>query len=371
MRSLRGAGHEVCAVVPSRNAYGARSRAASELVFAPEPGLRLVEFIAPLRHACDRLRPAALLPGTERTLVAVAECSDEFPDVALGVPALDVVKLATDKARVVELARQVGLRVPPTEFVDRDDAVRAAEAVGYPIVVKPVRSELVVDGDLLHVSPQFAADRAAFDTALASVPGDRVLVQRYLSSTLGAVCGVAWNGRIVCTSHQTAKRIWPTPVGVMAFAVTVARDPAIDESLAPLFERLGWSGIFQVQFLRAGDAVYLIDLNPRIYASLALTLTAGLDLPTIWVDLLTGGSPRISDYSIGVRYRRAAQDARAIAHGLRHGPRGASLLGMLPRRRTTHLIWRLDDVRPAITSLENLVVRARNLANLARPGKAG
>jgi predicted ATP-grasp superfamily ATP-dependent carboligase len=117
---------------------------------------------------------------------------------------------------------------------------------------------------------------------------------------------------------------------------------------------LTWSGIFQVQFLEARGAHYLIDVNPRIYGSLALAVAAGLNLPAVWVALLAGESPSPGPYRVGVRYRSEERDIQAIAHALRHGPRLAGLAGLVPRPHTTHAVLRANDPAPALASLAKL-----------------
>ena len=57
--------------------------------------------------------------------------------------------------------------------------------------------------------------------------------------------------------------ILPPVCGVSAYAETIPRDTArLEERIARLLQSIGWSGIFQVQFIRSGDRHYLIDLNP-------------------------------------------------------------------------------------------------------------
>jgi predicted ATP-grasp superfamily ATP-dependent carboligase len=284
---------------------------------------------------------------------------DDFTGVAVGTPPLDVVRRSTDKAEVAPLAEGAGLKLPPTAEVDRRDAAAAAAELGYPVMVKPIQSELAAQQMLVHADAHHAPDGASLAAALDSLPRDRVLVQKYLEGRLAAVCGVAWNGELVCASHQMAMRIWPPRAGVSAFAKTVPRDEEIEHGVARLVRALQLSGIFQTQFMQTRDGSFFIDLNPRMYGSLALAIAAGLDLPSIWLELLTGGTPRPGEYRLGVNYRWIEHDVRAVARGMWHGPRHDALIGLLPRRRTTHPIFRLDDPRPGITTVERLLRRAR------------
>jgi predicted ATP-grasp superfamily ATP-dependent carboligase len=207
---------------------------------------------------------------------------------------------------------------------------------------------------LTHGIPQRAANEVELSAALERLPGDEVLVQPYLDGRLAAVCGVAWKGRVICAVHQIARRIWPPYVGISAYAETVPRDEELEEGVSHILASLGWSGIFQLQFLRTDRHAYLIDINPRIYGSLALAVAAGLNLPALWVELLMGGKPTPGSYRIGVRYRSEERDLQAVLRALLTGPRLEGLLALVPRPNTTHAILRADDPLPALASLGKL-----------------
>jgi biotin carboxylase len=356
VRALRRAGHEPWALVPHKGAYAARSRAVEGVVVAPDPGAEPSRFVEAVADACRRIRPDVVLPGTEPALTLLSRHAGGYGAAVVGAPDAALVDRATDKSALSGLAETVGLSPPPTRRVDRNEAEEAAEELGYPVIVKPERSDVGEGGSdtLTHGTPQRAADARTLEAVVRLLPGEHLLVQPYLEGRLAAVCGVAWNGRIVCASHQVARRIWPVDVGISAYAETVARDTTLEAAVGRLMDALAWSGIFQVQFLEARGAHYLIDVNPRIYGSLALAVAAGLNLPSVWVALLAGESPSPGPYRVGVRYRSEERDIQAIAHALRHGPRLAGLVGLVPRPHTTHAVLCANDPAPALASLAKL-----------------
>jgi predicted ATP-grasp superfamily ATP-dependent carboligase len=85
--------------------------------------------------------------------------------------------------------------------------------------------------------------------------------------------------------------------------VTTQPNAELELGVGRLLKEIGWSGVFHVQFVRdQRDKHYLIDLNLRIYGSLALAVGAGLNLPGIWVDLLLCRRPDVAHYRVGSRY---------------------------------------------------------------------
>ncbi len=348
VRALRKGGYEPWLAMSVPSTYAARSRATAGTVPIPDPGPDPEGFVRAMAEAAGRLKVAAVLPGTETSLTVLAGRQDDFPDgVVLGVPPREVVDRAVDKSLLAELSAAAGLKVPETRTVGRADV----DGITYPAVVKPLTSSVRLD-DTVRLGWVRKIDTAAeLRAALEWMPGEALLVQPYLEGALSAVCGVFWNGKLLCIEHQVARRIWPPVIGVSSYAETVPADRELEERIAALLREIGWSGIFELQFIRRSDGDYVIDLNTRFYGSLALAVRSGLNLPAIWVDLLLGRTPRIGTYRVGVRYRSEQRDARAIAYAFRNGRRGEALRACLPRPRTTHGIFSVRDPLPFVCRL--------------------
>lgn len=350
VRGLRAGGYEPWVAVSRPGTYAARSRAAAGVVSVPDAKDDAAAFVEALAAEARRLGVAAVLPATEGTLRALTGRETAL-DAVVGTGPAEALDRATDKESLARLAAEAGLDVPET--VDaRTGRVR------FPAILKPAASvSVAADGAMRSAEAIRVADEAELEAALAGLPADeRWLLQPYVSGTLAAICGVAWEGRLVCASHQLSPRIWPPGRGISSFAVTVPRDAEREAGVARLLGLVGWSGIFGVQFLLAGGRAWAIDLNPRVYGSLALAIAAGQNLPAIWADLLLGREPRVAGYRVGVGYRVEEDDVRAIAVAARRGDLGA-LRGLVPRRRTTHGVFSLRDPAPFLVTLRKLVAR--------------
>lgn len=351
VRALRVGGYRPWLALAGGGTYAARSRTVEGRVRVADPQRAPDAFARDLAEAARTIAVAVVLPGSEDALTALTGREELFAGRLLGVPAREVVERATDKAELERRAAEAGLRAPQTLVVSRDD-LAAAEALRYPLVVKPMRSALEqADGSIARGWVRRVGTRDELARAAAAVSGEQLVVQPFLDGPLVAVAGVAWQGEVVCTSHQVARRIYPTLVGVSSYAETLPREAPLDAAVARLVEGLGWSGIFQLQLIRANDGDYAIDFNPRMYGSMALAIAAGLNLPSIWVDLLLGREPRIGAYRPGTRYRVEDKDARALAHELFRGNVAGAARGALPRRRTTHAVFQVRDPLPILTTV--------------------
>lgn len=355
VRGLRAAGYAPYLAVNEPGTYAARSRATAGTVRVPDPGFDRGGFALGLACAAERLSAAAVLPSAESHLFALAGREADFAGTVLGVPSRERVERATDKRMLPDLAASAGLATPPTVEVGRGGD-ESLGAFGFPAIVKPPRSWVrdpedgTLSGPVRYV---YSVEEA--EEALEALPGGGLL-QPYISGSLTSVSGVGWEGRLVCAAHQLSERIWPEPTGVSSYARTVPPDRELERGVGRLLGEIGWSGPFQAQFIRDGRGEpYLIDLNPRIYGSIALAIAAGMNLPAIWLDLLLGRRPNVGAYRVGTCFRQEEKDFRSLARMFRNGERQSALQGLLPRRDTTHAVFSLRDPMPLLTSASKLV----------------
>jgi predicted ATP-grasp superfamily ATP-dependent carboligase len=361
VRALRAGGYLPILAVGVRGSYASRSRAVAAVTQVPQAHDTPAAFVEAIVRAAVDLEADAILPGTEASLIALAQRREPLP-CPVGVPALEVVDLATNKERVLALAAASGLDTPPSILAPPAELTARAEEISYPAVLKPLRTRLEVDdARLAYYTARRIATADELRAALDGLPQADWVLQPYLNGRLSAVSGVAWEGRLVYAVHQITHRIWPPYVGYSSSAETVAADSDLESRVAGLLHEIGWSGLFQAQFLGAPDGRrLLIDFNPRAYGSLALAVRAGANLPALWAALVLGAPPPPMRYRPGVRYRLEHNDLRAVARTVRDGDLRGMLAALLPRPRTAHAIFSLRDPMPLLTTAEKLLALRRD-----------
>lgn len=342
VRGLRRAGHEPWLAVTQRSTYAARSRDAAGILRLAEARRDPRGFAEELADHARRLEVDAVLPASETTLSALTGNEELFGKAVVGTSPRATLERATDKGLLGELAERAGLRAPRTWPADG-----LPSPAPFPVLVKPRRSTSPgADGRLTNVEVVAASDEATLAAAIAAA-GDGALVQEVVAGPLSAVSGVAWKGNSVCTVHQVSLRIWPPARGITAYGQVVEPDPERDAAVRRFVSEIGWSGIFQAQFVGPPENARLIDFNPRIYGSIGLAIGAGANLPAIWVDLLLGREPTVGVARPGVRYRIFEDDLRAL---LAARSPSATLRALPPRRRTVGGIFSLRDPAPVLVS---------------------
>jgi len=300
--------------------------------------------IASVSRFCDRVVPAPLVddPGYADAVRAETDAHPYLtvlPTSDAALQALDAPgKHLCDKSRLAVLAREAGLQVPPgRDFDDAHSLRAAADDLGYPIVVKPT---------LRTGERHLPAQR--FDTAeqvrrAPDMPGP-LLVQPMIRSGMHSIAGVMWQGELKAAVHQTHERIWPRQCGDACYAVTTAPDPALERGLRTMLA--DYNGIFQAEF----TGPYLLDLNPRVYGSLPLAVSAGANPVGVYCDLLRGVDVPPVRARPGVEYHWWGGDVRHIASRWQSGeiPLAEAARALRVGQALTWENVALRDPRPAL-----------------------
>jgi hypothetical protein len=261
--------------------------------------------------------------------------------LALDAPVRDLL----DKAKCAELARAAGLEPPPTEVFESGEALlSAAGRLAYPVVVKPA----------LKLSSAHVVDAAsALEAAVPDHVG-RVLVQPVIKAPFHGLSGLAYQGRLVATVHTRYLRLWPQPCGTVAAAETTPPDLDLEARVASLLR--DYDGPFHLDFVGR----YLLDVNPRIHATLPLAVRGGANLVAMYCDLLQGRSVPTVRVAPGLAFRWIEGDLRSLWWNARRGETPSkTLAALVPRRGTVHSFATLGDPGPALVRVGYMLRRLR------------
>lgn len=357
-RCLKAAGYEV-SYAASRfpaPAFWSRSADRDHVHRVPDPRAAPRAFVAELTSILRTDEHATVLPGGDASLRAISAHREQLePWVELGLPPHDKLELAMSKAGLAAAARASGLSAPETvECRGRREARAAARAFGYPVAVKPPASVVAVEPPASSVSTDVsqrqlssvvAFDEQAVDRFVEAC-GGHCLIQRNVTGPVYSFFGVRACDQLLAYGLSRYRRTWPTRGGNVSSAVTVRPPAGLTAAVHALVSELGWQGVFELELIRDGTGRFMpIDLNPRVYGSLALAVRAGAPLPAIWCDWRLGrrrAGAGIAVARAGVNYRWEDSEMRHLLWQLRRGQLRAAAGVLRPRRHTVHahLHWR-------------------------------
>jgi predicted ATP-grasp superfamily ATP-dependent carboligase len=321
-------------------------------LWLPDPRRDPRTYIKRLAQELRRGTYDVLLPGSEASLVPISEHRDFLqPHVLVGLPGHETVLRSLDKALLLTEAAAAGLAPPPSLVcASAEQASAAARELGYPVVVKPHRSFAEHDGRLREAAVRVVPDGPAL-LRTVDLFGTPILVQQYVARPQIVFCAAVRIGaRLLGLTFARNARTWPPDAGSASMATTIDPPRGVEARVHQVVSRIGWTGIFQLQLLDLGGGRFsAIDLNPRVFASLALAVQAGANLPTLWCDHLLGRESTATDGArSGVRYRWEDGELRYGIRQALSGELGAALSVLRPYRRVVHAYFDLEDPAPLI-----------------------
>ena len=189
------------------------SRHVAERLYGPHPLQDESGFVATIERAVGR-RNAALVAGSDASLLSLSRARERLARYTLpAFPDVGVVEKVLDKLTLASAAAGVGLDSPPMIACHGvTDTLRAARELGFPVIVKPMRSVIESGGARRQLGAVSIADEAAIEAAVRAT-GERCLVQRTEAGTVASFAGVFADGRLIGEAFSRYRRTWNPEAG--------------------------------------------------------------------------------------------------------------------------------------------------------------
>jgi protein-tyrosine-phosphatase len=220
-----------------------------------------------------------VVPSTERALRGVRRVGSDDPIRAKAVlPADGALDIALDKQRTWMPARELDIPVPQCSLIESLDRLPVAR---YPVVLKTTQSLILmgdrsVDGSVALI--QHPEER--LDFLRRYLPHGPVQQQAYVA---GHGFGIEFlYNRGEPGWHFAHERIHEGPKkgGASSYRRSLEPPENLFQAANRLLDTLNWHGVAMVEFRVQEDGrFHLMEINPRFWGSLALTIDAGVDFP--------------------------------------------------------------------------------------------
>jgi predicted ATP-grasp superfamily ATP-dependent carboligase/thioredoxin reductase len=293
---------------PGAPAFASRWCATSVVLpdFAEQDG----PFVDALLAVCEAQRPRVLIPSHDGSIEALRRRRTELErtEVSVALAAEPALAVAMDKSRTLQTARELGLRAPRGVTVaDAAQITDALAEVPLPAVVKPARSwaQGPAGGVRLNAvaTTTDAAARSAIEAVLASdLPA---LVQEWLPGAREAISLLFADGQVWARFAQRTTRAVPPLGGSSVARESIPLPTDIAGDAERLVRELELAGYCEIEFRRdASGRAALMEINPRLSASVELAVRAGVPFPRLLYDWTAGERLRsCAAYRSGVRMR--------------------------------------------------------------------
>src|SRR5690606_12212930 len=219
----------------------------------------------------------------------------QFVDYGLpifGTP-FERMDIAEDRGKVSRVLQELAIPFPPYGMAHSvEEAVEVAEAIGYPILIRP---SYVLGGQGIRIAINKDEVAEYVANILTLFPKNEILLDRFLENAVEIDVDCLADGEEV---HIAGIMQHIEPAGVHSGDSTAVLPPyslpasvldTIRRYVTAIAERLAVVGLMNVQLAVQGEAVYVIEANPRASRTVPFVAKAtGVPVANIGAKLMLG-----------------------------------------------------------------------------------
>jgi predicted ATP-grasp superfamily ATP-dependent carboligase len=261
-------------------------------------------YLESLLRVLDDTQPRVVIPCGDATVDLLRRHRDTVgARTHLALASEASLAIAVNKEKTIAIAKSLRITPPRCVVVSAEsDVAPALHEVALPLVVKPSESWLPGRPGVRVVSRVATTyDEAARAVADLQRLGGVALFQQLLSGRREAVSLLHAGGAIKARFTQWAKRTSPPLGGESVLRQSIETPSDIGDQAERLVRAIGLEGYSEVEFRRDdGGTPYLMEINPRLSASVEIAVRSGVDFPLL-IHLWAAGEPvpTIASYRTG------------------------------------------------------------------------
>ncbi len=214
-----------------------------------------------------------------------------------GVPIIgttpDAIDRAEDRERFQKMLHELNLKQPPNRTARApEEAIRAAEEIGYPLVVRP---SYVLGGRAMEIVHEQSQLERYMREAVKVSNESPVLLDRFLNDAIEVDVDALSDGEDVLIGgimqhvEQAGVHSGDSACSLPPYSLSNDLQDELRRQTVQMAKALGVKGLMNVQFAIQGDTVYVLEVNPRASRTVPFVSKAcGLQLAKIAARCMAG-----------------------------------------------------------------------------------
>lgn len=304
IRSLGKSGFDVTGGDVTHFTTGFFSKYCNHRIIYPSPSKNPGKFMEYMKELLQNNEYDTIFPMTEDTLVPIVKHKKELSKYTIiPFPDYNILENALKKYNTLKIAKDNNIPCPETQFISHiNDLNEIKGKIRYPVIIKPNRG-YGSRGVKLCKSPEelLLKSKEVFE-----IYGP-FLVQEYIphGDEIGVYALFNLDSEPRAVTVQKRLRSFPIEGGPSTLRESIMY-PELVETAFDLLRILKWQGVAMVEFRidPRDNTPKLMEVNPRFWGSLQLSILSGVDFPYLLYKLVKDGDVRSNfDYKAGVKCR--------------------------------------------------------------------
>ncbi len=273
-------------------------------VFYQVPAAKDEHYIDAVAEICEKEKIDVIMPLVTRELLKYAQHREFFAErgIVLSVDDSEILKIINNKANLLVKMRELGMETPAFQVVETaDELEKAVYELGYPnnaVCVKGAegngsRGVRIIDPNKSLYDLFFNEKPTSMYISFRELMGvirekesiPRMLVMEYLPGQEYGVDALCDRGRVLC---MAGRYNYAVNSSIPQGCILEARDEPFAIA-SEIIEKLGVSGNINFDFIYDKNGrPRLIEINPRLSATIASYAPAGVNFPYLRIKQLLG-----------------------------------------------------------------------------------
>lgn len=310
-RSLGRAGYTVHAAPFNWRAPALRSRYVAKTHLLTRYSDNPQAWLAEIKSVVARHDLQVIIPCCDRVILPLDRHRADLEPAVIALPGQKAMETLFDKMTTKALAQMLGIPVCAGEqLTSGKSAAELVARYGLPVVVKPKHSysfDHLTTWGRVHIAETFVD----LERVLSAIEEpERYLVEGYFKNGVGVgVSVLCCKGKILqAFQHRRLREGWG---GSSSYRISEDCNPGMLDGVTKVCAEMQIDGVCMFEFRRnpADGTWILLEVNARLWGSLPLPVSIGVDFPRALCESLLGRPVSLPGrYLAGVRSRNTLLD---------------------------------------------------------------
>jgi len=307
IRALGKEGVSVFGASSSRYNRGTLSRYCKGWIKCNAADKNPERFLADIKKEIQRGSYDVVLPISFSSCKVISKHKEELESM-VNVPIADYrsMEIASDKNKTIKFVSDLNINTPKTYFPAKISSIKKiAKYVKFPAVIKACEESGSVNyaNNETELISKYKKECIRYGNQVNS--GLLPIVQEYVKGEARGFFGLFKDGKRLATFAHKRIHEYPITGGPSTMAVSI-KDPRLEKIGCKILKKLNWTGVAMVEFKYdpIEKRYVLIEINPKFWGSLALSLACGINFPYLDCKMALGEPiTHVNQYKEGLKFR--------------------------------------------------------------------